>query len=210
MQGVYAVIIITVELMYNFSMKYKPKDIFTPQGILSEVQKNPKLDFLMNIFQIPRAFGVSGFGEIWSVGKHSVATAILALFWARFMKYKPEKTYKLVTLALVHDMHEAVTGDILPMFKSGSVKRELGDIQKNIVESLGIPFEHELEVDLKLVDLIAFLYEIKQVSPSILHEKKMKLARQMADKQLDVLLSYCSEHSIGRSEILRFLKEMEI
>ena len=48
-------------------MDYRPEDIFTPQGLLADVEHDPKLDFLMNIFSIPRAFGVSGFGNPWNV-----------------------------------------------------------------------------------------------------------------------------------------------
>jgi len=32
--------------------------IFTPQGMLGHVSKNPNLDFLMNIFNIPRVYSV--------------------------------------------------------------------------------------------------------------------------------------------------------
>lgn len=164
----------------------------------------------MNIFNIPRAFGVSGFGEGWNVGKHSVATAILGLFWAKFNGFSQDVTYKLVTLALVHDMHEAVTGDILPMFKSPSVKEELDEIQNKILAALNVEIEKDLEVDLKIIDLIAFLYEIKQVSPSILQDKKLKLAKTIAARQRKVLFGYCDEHKINRTRITKFLSLMEI
>ena len=52
--------------------------IFTPQGMLGHVSKNPNLDFLMNIFNIPRVYSVSGFGT-WNVGQHTMAVAFLAL-----------------------------------------------------------------------------------------------------------------------------------
>ena len=38
------------------------ENIFTPQGMLGQVSKKPNLDFLMNIFNIPRVYSVSGFG----------------------------------------------------------------------------------------------------------------------------------------------------
>lgn len=191
-------------------MKYRPEDIFTPQGVLEKVEKNPNLDFLMNIFNITRAFGVSGFGKGWNVGMHTMSTAFLALYWAKFNKFTVEKRDRLVTLALVHDLHEAVTGDILPMFKAKKVKQQLGKIQKNILLALGVNEDKSLTVDLKVIDLIAFLYEIKQVSPSILNSKKLNLANIIADKQRNILLAYCKEKGINKTRIQKFLKIIEV
>lgn len=191
-------------------MKYRPEDIFTPQGLLDEVEKNPNLDFLMNIFNISRAFGVSGFGDSWSVGKHTVATALIAFFWAKHNNYPAVKRNKLVTEALVHDLHEAVTGDILPMFKSKSVTLRLEEIQNHILHALNVKKDKELGVDLKIIDLIAFLYEIKQVSPSLLHSKKLELANVIAQKQLLVLYKYCKEKNIKKEKVQKFLEILGI
>lgn len=191
-------------------MKYHPEDIFTPQGILEEVEKNPNLDFLMNIFNIPRAFGVSGFGGNWNVGMHSVAAALIALYWAKFNKFKPDTRNLLVTEALLHDLHEAVTGDILPMFKSQPVKKRLQDIQNNLLNALDFKDDELLRTDLKIVDLIAFLYEIKQVSPNIMHTKKITLANTIAEKQLNVLYRYCKEEKIDKNKINEFLKMLDL
>lgn len=191
-------------------MKYRPKDIFTPQGLLEEVENNPNLDFLMNIFNIPRAFGVSGFGGNWNVGTHTVATAFIALFWAKYNKFSEDKRNRLVTQALVHDLHEAVTGDILPMFKARTVREELEKIQTTILTSLNLHVDQDLIVDLKICDLIAFLYEIKQVSPSILNPRKLKLAHAIADKQQEIIMVYCKENKIRKGKIKKFLQLLEL
>ena len=191
-------------------MKYRADEIFTPQGFLKEVEKNPNLDFLMNIFNIPRAFGVSGFGGGWNVGMHSVATAFIALYWAKFNKFPDPKRDKLVTQALLHDLHEAVTGDILPMFKAAVVKGQLDTIQKNILEGIGVSEDTSLRVDIKICDLVAFLYEIQQVSPSILHPKKLKLAHTIADKQRDILFHYCKEEKIPLAKMQQFLTKLDL
>jgi hypothetical protein len=191
-------------------MIYKPEDIFTPQGTLEEVEKNPNLDFLMNIFSIPRAFGVSGFGRGWDVGKHSMATAFLALFWAKFNAYPAQKRDRLTVLALLHDMHEAVTGDILPMFKAKEVRTQLDKIQNNIINGLDVQDDPQLKIDLKIIDLIAFLYEIKQVSPSIMNPKQLNLAHIIAEKQRMVLFEYCKEKKIDRTKIQKFLKLIDV
>lgn len=187
------------------AMDYKPEDIFTPQGRLADVERQPNLDLLMNLFNIPRAFGVSGFGGNWNVGMHSFAAAMIAFMWANFNGFSAEERDRLVTLALVHDLHEAATGDILPMFKTPDVRQRLDMLQRHMLDALGIQADAALAVDLKVIDLIAFLYEITQVSPSILHEKKLALARAIADKQRAILLSYARDNAIEEERINRFL-----
>lgn len=191
-------------------MTIKANDIFTPQGLLEEVEKDPKLDFLMNIFNIPRAFGVSGFGGNWDVGKHSYATALIAIFWSKFNKYSEEKRNKLVVMALLHDLHESVTGDILPMFKTDELRAKLDELQNNILEALKVEYDEKLEKDLKVCDLIAFLYEVKQVSPNIMHPKKLSLANTMARRQLETIYQYCEKKKIDKKKIQKFLSWLEI
>lgn len=191
-------------------MKFSPEDIFTPQGKLKDVEKNPNLDFLMNIFNIPRAFGVSGFGQGWNVGQHSFATALIALFWAKYNNFDDAKRDKFVTLAMLHDLHESVTGDILPMFKSGEVRTRLDSIQENILTALGTKEDDELKIDLKIADIIAFIYEIHQVSPSILQPKKKAYAKTIAEKQLHILFDYCAENKVEKKKVEKFLKLLEL
>jgi hypothetical protein len=191
-------------------MTLTSKDIFTPQGLLAEVEKNPNLDFLMNVFNIPRVFGVSGFGGNWNVGKHSFAAALIALFWAKFNSFSEERRDRLVVMALTHDLHESVTGDILPMFKSAEVKKDLDLIQDNILKALQATYDDSLKIDLKIVDYIAFIYEITQVSPSILNPKKLALAHKILDRQMETLFVYCQEKQIEKDRVQKFMKEMEI
>lgn len=191
-------------------MRMKSGDIFTPQGRLEEVENNPNLDFLMNLFNIPRAFGVSGFGGNWNVGQHSFAAAIIAIFWSKFNKYSSEKRDKLVTLALTHDLHEAASGDILPMLKSPDIKDTLESLQKKLLKSLQVNEDPSLSLDMKVVDLIAFLYEIKQVSPSILNPKKQKLASEIATYQLKTIYNYCKEKGMRKLKVQKFLKTLEL
>jgi len=191
-------------------MTIKSNNIFTPQGLLEEVEKDPKLDFLMNIFNIPRAFGVSGFGGNWDVGRHSYATALIAIYWGKFNELDELKRNKLVTMALLHDLHESVTGDILPMFKTDELRTKLDDIQNNILLALEVEFDHSLEPDLKICDLVAFYYEIKQVSPNILQPRKLNLANLMANKQIDTIMEYCKKNNLDTKKVKDFLKYLEI
>lgn len=184
--------------------------IFTPQGLLQDVQNDPKLDFLMNIFNIPRAFGVSGFGGNWDVGKHSYATALIAIYWAKFSQLPEEKRNKLVVMALLHDSHESVTGDILPMFKNDELREKLDELQNNILEALEVKYDEDLETDLKICDLVAFYYEVKQVSPNILNPQKLSLANTMAQKQLETIYAYCEKKNIEKNKVKKFISSLEI
>ena len=185
------------------------KKIFTPQGMLGHVSKHPNLDFLMNIFNIPRVYGVSGFGG-WNVGQHTMAVAFLALYWSSFNKYPQEKRDRLVTLALVHDAHEAVIGDILPFFKTPAVKKAINSIQNDILNAFSIEEDETLHDELKLIDMISFLYEISQSSPKGLDPSKRKLLKKMYDRQKDEILTYTKKAKIKSKKVKKFLKCMNL
>ena len=178
------------------------KKIFTPQGELGEVQKKPNLDFLMNIFNIPRIFGVSGFGS-WNVGQHSLCTAFIALYWAKYRGYEDKKRDALVTLAMTHDLHEAVTGDILPYFKTREVRSMIDEIQSDITGYFSIKHDPQLEKEVKLIDMVAFLYEIHG-SPAR-HPKNVKLLDTMMKRQKKECSDYGESIGISKEVFNKFL-----
>ena len=185
------------------------ENIFTPQGMLGHVSKNPNLDFLMNIFNIPRVYSVSGFGT-WNVGQHTMAVAFLTLYWSTFNSYAPEKRDRLVTLALVHDAHEAVIGDILPFFKTAAVKEAIETIQNDIMGAFSIEEDQALHDELKLLDMMGFLYEISQSSPKGIDPSKRKLIKQMHARQEKEILAYAERVQIGQKKVNDFLKQMKL
>ena len=185
------------------------ENIFTPQGMLGDVSKHPNLDFLMNIFNIPRVYSVSGFGT-WNVGQHTVAVAFLTLYWSAFQSYPPEKRDRLVTLALMHDVHEAVIGDILPFFKTAPVKEAIDAIQSDILHAFSIEEDQALHDELKLLDMIGFLYEIGQSSPRGIDPSKRKLIKQMYTRQKEDILAYAEQAKIDQQKVNEFLKSMKL
>ena len=185
------------------------ENIFTPQGMLGHVSKHPNLDFLMNIFNIPRVYSVSGFGT-WNVGQHTVAVAFLALYWSAFNSYPQEKRDRLVTLALVHDVQEAVIGDILPFFKTTAVKEAIEAIQRDILSAFAIEEDQTLHDELKLLDMMGFLYEISQSSPKGIDPAKRKLIRQMHARQEEQILAYAEKAKIDQEKVNEFLKSMKL
>jgi len=185
------------------------ENIFTPQGMLGHVSKHPNLDFLMNIFNIPRVYSVSGFGT-WNVGQHTVAVAFLALYWSAFNAYPQEKRDRLVTLALVHDVHEAVIGDILPFFKTTAVREAIEAIQQDILSAFAIEEDQSLHDELKLLDMMGFLYEISQSSPKGIDLSKRKLIKQMHARQKEQILEYAEQAEINQDKVNEFLKSMKL
>lgn len=185
------------------------ENIFTPQGMLGHVSKHPNLDFLMNIFNIPRVYSVSGFGT-WNVGQHTVAVAFLALYWSAFHSYPQEKRDRLVTLALMHDVHEAVIGDILPFFKTAAVKEAIDSIQSDILQAFAIEEDQALHDELKLLDMIGFLYEIGQSSPRGIDPSKSELIKQMYARQKEEILRYAEKTNIDQKTVNEFLTSMNL
>jgi len=185
------------------------ENIFTPQGMLGHVSKHPNLDFLMNIFNIPRVYSVSGFGT-WNVGQHTVAVAFLVLYWSAFNSYPQEKRDRLVTLALVHDVHEAVIGDILPFFKTVAVREAIDAIQSDIQSAFSIEEDQALRDELKLLDMMSFLYEISQSSPKGIDPSKRKLIKQMYARQKAEILGYVEKAKLDQKKVEDFLKSMKL
>jgi 5'-deoxynucleotidase YfbR-like HD superfamily hydrolase len=183
------------------------ENIFTPQGLLGQVSKNPNLDFLMNICNIPRVYSVSGFGT-WNVGQHTLAVAFLVLYWSSFRSYPQEKRDRLVTLALVHDAHEAVVGDILPFFKTSAVREAIDAIQQDILQAFAIIEDQELHEELKLLDKISFLYEISRSSPRGIDVSQRELIALMASRQREEILRYAQQVHITQVE--EFLQAMNL
>ncbi len=138
------------------------ENIFTPQGMLGHVSKQPNLDFLMNIFNIPRVYSVSGFGT-WNVGQHTMAVAFLVLYWSAFNHYPQEKRDRLA-----------------------------------------------LQAELKLLDMISFLYEISQSSPKGIDPTKRKLLKQMYARQKEDILAYAEKAQIDSNQVKDFLKSMKL
>lgn len=186
-------------------MAHKPADILTPQGYLSEVMHRPNLDVVMNLFKIPRAFAVSGFGD-WNVGQHCFCVAYLALYWARARGYDEARRNRLIVLGLTHDLHEAATGDILPALKSDELRERLEEVQRNFMEGLGVEVHGELAAELKALDMMAFLFEIRQAAAR--NQEQRERLRAFFLKQRELLVEFAGAQAIP--EVEPFLVEMGI
>ena len=175
-------------------------DILTPQGYLNEVMRQPNLEVVMNLFKIPRAFAVSGFGD-WNVGQHCFCVAYLALYWARHRGYDTARRDRLMVMGLTHDLHESATGDILPGLKTPDLRRRLEEVQSNFLSGLGVAFETELSADLKVLDMVAFLFEIRQCA--VTNQAQRERLSGFFGEQKALLADYCRENSIeGVDEFL--------
>lgn len=180
-------------------------DILTPQGYLSRVMDDPNLDVVMNLFRIPRAFAVSGFGD-WSVAQHSFCVAFLALYWSRHRGYDEAKRNRLMVMALTHDLHESATGDILPVLKSEALRERLDEIQQRFVAALGVTFDEALVPELKLLDRVAFLYEIRRAA--VLNAEQHERLGDFFRTQYEELQRYAAEQ--GFEEVGSFVRELGV
>ena len=196
-------------IAYTMAEHIDYEHIFTPQGMLGHVSKHPNLDFLMNIFSIPRVYSVSGFGT-WNVGQHTMAVAFLVLYWSAFHSYPADKRDRLVTLALVHDAHEAVIGDILPFFKTAAVKEAIDSIQHDILSAFSIEEDQALHDELKLLDMIGFLYEISQSTPRGIDPAQGELIKQMYARQRADIAAYAKQSKIDPQKVEDFLISMKL
>lgn len=178
-------------------------DILTPQGYLNDVMRQPNLAVVMNLFKIPRAFAVSGFGD-WNVGQHCFCVAYLALYWARHRGYDSARRDRLMVMGLTHDLHESATGDILPGLKTPDLRQRLEEVQSNFLSGLGVVFEAELSADLKVLDRVAFLFEIHQCAATNQAQKE-RLAGFFREQKA-LLTDYCRENGIEGVD--DFLAEM--
>lgn len=180
-------------------------DILTPQGYLKDIQHDPNLDVVMNLFKIPRAFSVSGFGD-WNVGQHSFCVAFLALYWSRFRGYEESRRNRLMVLALTHDLHEAATGDILPGLKTSDLRQTLEAVQQAFLEALKVNNDPELMVDLKVLDIIAFMYEIRQAQT--INSVQRNRLEEFLEKQKSLLMDYCRRHQVD--DVMPFMHEVGV
>ncbi len=139
-----------------------------------------------------------------------MAVAFLVLYWSAFHSYPQEKRDRLVTLALVHDAHEAVIGDILPFFKTAAVKEAIETIQSDILSAFSIEEDQALHDELKLLDMIGFLYEIRQSSPRGIDPTQGELIKQMYDRQKKEILTYTEKVNIERAKVEAFLTSMKL
>ena len=180
-------------------------DILTPQGYLSEIMHRPNLDVVMNLFKIPRAFAVSGFGD-WTIGQHAFCVAFLGLYWADHKKYNEIQRNQLVVMGLTHDLHEAATGDILPALKNEALRERLDAIQDTFLNSLQIEYDKSLTADLKLLDMAAFLFEIRQAA--VLNQEQRKRLGDFFARQRSVMLEFAQKNGFG--EVESFLEKLDL
>jgi len=186
-------------------MANSPGDILTPQGYLSDIAEHPNLDVVMNLFRIPRAFAVSGFGD-WSVGQHCFCVAYLALYWARHRGYDAARRNRLMAMGLTHDLHESATGDILPALKNEALRAELERVQARFLAGLNLAADPALVPDLKLLDMVAFLYEIRRAA--VLDGEQRERLGAFFVQQRTAVLDYAAAQ--GFTTVEAFLGELGV
>ena len=108
-----------------------------------------------------------------TVGEHSFMTAVISLFLAKeIKKVKPINVEKVLIMSILHDFHEARTGDV-DKIATLYIKRDEAKANRDIFQSVdpGIivmleEYEQKGSLEAKIVfeaNVIALLVELKQL-----------------------------------------------
>lgn len=131
---------------------------FTGREVDPHNRTGPSLtDIAVSLGRHPR-FGGMGKAYHWTVLHHSLAAQRLAVACGY--------GHKTRLLALLHDAHEAITGDIPTDWKTPDIREHQDSIDDRIFEEIGVEFTH-LEYDrVKLIDWTLLHAEGHAVGPS--------------------------------------------
>jgi len=90
----------------------------------------------------------------------------------------------------------------IPSFFTGSevIKEAIEAIQNDILSAFSIEEDQALHDELKLLDMIGFLYEISQSSPRGIDPSRRKLIKQMYARQKEDILAYAEKAGIGQAK----------
>lgn len=173
--------------------------IFTHSGVfVSTTAGVPTLDDIaLALSRAPRFGGQCR--EDWSVLDHSMFAAALAV--------EDKCAPGLVLACLVHDAHEALTGDVPSPFKSAELKVLQADLDRRIMDAYypgGFNRFSTMEHNLKQYDLRALYAEAAVVGPPSFYAEKPQVdLLGAAAKAEDVkLLQEFKRYEYGPAEFL--------
>jgi len=90
------------------------------------------------------------------------------------------------------------------------VKEAIDTIQRDILNAFAIEEDETLHEELKLLDMISFLYEIGQSSPRGIDPAKRRLIKKMYARQRADILAYAGKAKIENDRVEEFLKRMKL
>ena len=139
----------------------------------------------MSLKNLPRTgWGLTG-APRESVAEHTYGVAIIALSLARMEKLSPKDEHALLRIALLHDLHEARIGDLVPSQK----RRQKPD---------------EAKVERVMLSGTLFAPEIPLLSGKKASKRILQLARD-ADK-LDMLFRALENREGGSNRMAEFIE----
>lgn len=127
-------------------------------------------DIALGLSRMPRFGGQTLFE--WTVADHVVcATNLLRDLIALGLSLH-DATRLLPLHVLLHDAHEAMTGDIPTTFKTGDMKTLQAKLDDRLYTALGIPMPNDVEVrTIKSIDSMMLLAEAKVCTPTTTYDK---------------------------------------
>jgi len=138
----------------------------------------------LSLKNLPRTGWVLRNAPHESVAEHTYGTAIIALILSRMEKLPPKDEYALLRLALLHDLHEARIGDLVP-----EQKKKLQPDEEKV--------EREMLSDTPLSPEIALLSGARA-------SKRVTLLANDADR-LDMLFRAVENRKGGHARMQEFI-----
>ena len=147
-------------------------------------------DIALGLSRIPRFGGQTLFE--WHVADH-VVCATNYLERLVDLGFESDGATKLLPLhVLLHDAHEAMTGDIPTHFKTPDMKALQAKLDERIYLSLGFEMPNAVEVEIiKFVDRAMLLAEAKVVTPHTTYEK---ICWETADAAMPTAVEVVEQH----------------
>lgn len=148
-------------------------------------------DIAVGLSRMPRFGGQTLFE--WTVADHVVcATRYLGNLIARSGRYLPNTTRLLPLHVLLHDAHEALTGDIPTTFKTDDMKALQRRLDSRLYTALGLPTPFPTESDyIKQIDKIMLLAEAKVCTPATTYER---ICEELKDIAMPVAVDTVEDH----------------
>lgn len=159
------------------------------KGLLNFLKKSRRLSAIERCSNTPHI-------QKYSVAEHSYYTALLSMLFADIENVYPTKRYdtsEVIKRALIHDLEESTTGDILYPFKHGN--KEATELFRVLIERV---VENELFFELP-IDLQPYYIRLWNTSKDDTEEGKLVEAMD----KLEVLLFAISEMDMGNDKAFR-------
>jgi hypothetical protein len=117
---------------------------------------------LMRVFKVARVWTLVSEAKDTNVGEHLILTSLLAMKFTQRADWEENRRNKMIIVALTHDLHESMTGDVMPAYKTDLLRATEDHIDKLLEDQYGKPSLGDKEYRfVKFCDRLSFLWEMR-------------------------------------------------